>query len=153
MAYLASAYVVDFALQPEESTSATEVIIREEGTISVVVFDKKAIGAAVAQETFPKYDGLPVVIRDVGQIVFKAKGDFKPANTDSITFNLSGKAQLEWLYDDASLKKALVGKSRSEIPAILQKYPTIEKADISLRPFWSRSFPSDISKVVVQRAP
>ena len=78
-------------------------------------------------------------------------GDFKPATADSISFNLSGPASFEWFYDELALKQALVGKSRNETATVLQKYPTIEKADISLRPFWSRSFPDTLDKITVNK--
>lgn len=150
--YFPGAYTIEFTALPEESASASEVTIKEEGVLSIVVFDKKTLGAAVASVELAKYDRLPVILKNAEELTFKSKGDFKPGSTDSISFTLSGPAKFEWLYDENGLKKALLGKSRSEIPAALQKYPTIEKADISLRPFWSRSFPDSLEKVIIKKA-
>jgi hypothetical protein len=152
VAYFTNGYSIDWKTLPEQSPSASEVTITQEGTISVVVFDKKALGRAVASEEIDKFDGQPVVITNLDKIAFKPKADFKPGTSESIAFNLSGTASFEWFYDEATLKEALLGKSRSEIPAVLQKYPTIEKAGISLRPFWSRTFPDSLDKITVKRA-
>ncbi|HEY0908025.1 MAG TPA: hypothetical protein VGE35_01610 [Candidatus Paceibacterota bacterium] len=151
MAYFANGYKIDFVSLPEESPSASEVTLKEEGTLSLVVFDKKAFGGAVAKSEISGYDGLPVVVTNTGELVFKPGTSFNPAVADSISFNLSGPAAFEWYYDEQALKEALAGKARSEIPAVLQKYPTIEKADISLRPFWSRTFPEALDKIVVKK--
>jgi len=151
MVYFANAYTIDFKMLPEEFPSASEVTLKEEGTISAVVFDRKILGSAVAKAELSKYDGRPIFITNNDNITFKPKGDFKPTS-DTITFNLSGSAAFEWYYDELTLKQALLGKSRSETAAILQKYPTIEKADISLRPFWSRSFPDSLDKIIVKKS-
>ncbi len=151
MAYFANGYDISFAMLPEESPSASEVTLKEEGTLSLVVFDKKALGSAVAKSEISGYDNLPLVLTNTDKISFKAKPDFNPAASDTISFNLSGAAAFEWYYDELALKQALADKSRSEIPSVLQKFPTIEKADISLRPFWSRSFPESLEKIVIKK--
>lgn len=150
--YFKDAYVIDFVTLPEESPSAGEVTIQEEGTISVVVFDQKNLGRIVANSEIKSYNGLPVVITNPKDITFKPKSDFKPSQSESIAFTLSGKASFEWLYDENSLKQDLLGKSRAAIPAVLQKYPTIEKADISLRPFWTRTFPDSVDDIVIKKS-
>ncbi|MEN9621767.1 MAG: hypothetical protein RLZZ67_201 [Candidatus Parcubacteria bacterium] len=151
-AYFSNGYSVDFKSLAEASPSASEVTLREEGTLTLVVFNKQLLAGAIAREEISKFDGQPVVITNLDKITFKPKSDFKPATADSITFNLSGPASFEWYYDETTLKQALLGKSRSEIPAVLQKYPTVEKADISLRPFWSRSFPDSPDKILIKKA-
>ena len=149
--FFPNAYTIEYKILPEESASASEVTLKEEGVLSMVVFDKKILGSMVAKTELSKYDGQPVTITNIDKIVFKQMGDFKPATADSISFNLSGPASFEWFYDELALKQALVGKSRNETATVLQKYPTIEKADISLRPFWSRSFPDTLDKITVNK--
>ncbi len=136
---------------PEEVISDSSVNIKEEGTVSVVVFDKKQLGSAVAKASAKDYKGDPIVITNLDKITFVPKGDFKPGTSDSISFSLSGSAQFEWLFDELALKQALVGQPRSSIPTILQKFPMIEKADISIRPFWMRKLPATLDKITIKK--
>ncbi len=151
-AYIPNAYTIEFKSLPEESKEANEVTLRQEGTLSIVTFDQKALGTTLAQKELSKYDGLPVIITNLETLSFKPKGDFKPTTTETITFTVSGRAAFEWYYDELTFKQGLLGKTRAQIPVLLQKYPTIEKADISLRPIWARSLPDSLDKVVIKKA-
>ena len=50
------------------------------------------------------------------------------------------------------LQNALIGKPKEDLAATLAAFPTIEKVDLVLRPFWSRSFPDKPEKVKIERA-
>ncbi|HEU5114738.1 MAG TPA: hypothetical protein VFT82_03155 [Candidatus Paceibacterota bacterium] len=144
------AYTVDYTALPDEA-SGDQVTIKEQGVISAAIFDQKDISTALADEYIKGYNGDPVIVPDFSSLVFTPK-DFKPASSDSITFHLAGNASFEWIYDENALKNALKGQSRGNTPSILQKFPMIEKADISIRPFWSRSFPDSVGKITVKKA-
>jgi hypothetical protein len=101
------------------------VTIREEGTITAVVFDRQVLSEAIAQGNVPKYAGDPVVATNLDSLSFAPKGEFKPATSDSIVFSMAGSATFEWLYDGDLLKGALAGASRADIPAALQQFPMI----------------------------
>lgn len=145
-----NAYSIDFQAQPDEATSATEATIKEDGTISAIVFDRRRLAAALARQYAKDYKGEAVSVPLLPSLVYSAK-DQKAGGADSLAFHLSGNAAFEWVYDEAALKEALKGHTRAETPAILRKFPMIEKADISLRPFWSGSFPGRADRIAVQK--
>ena len=52
--------------------------------------------------------------------------------------------------DAAELSRNLAGKKLSEVKTFFGGETRIEKADLSLRPFWARSLPQDASRIMVK---
>jgi nitrogen fixation protein len=142
---------IEYKSLPEQTVSDTEVKIQEEGTLTSVVFDRKQLSSTLAESKITEYNGEPILVTNLEDLAFVVKEPFSPASADSIFFSLTGGAEFEWLYDEASLKESLAGEPRSAIPSVLQKFPMIQKADISLRPLWARKFPSSPEKINVQK--
>lgn len=149
--FYGNAYSIEYQPQPDEAISASEASIKEDGTIFAVVFDKKQLASALARSYIKDYKGDPVTVPLASTLVFTPK-DFKPSTAEAITFHLAGNTAFEWVYDEATLKLALKGQSRATTPTILRKFPMIEKADISLRPFWSTTFPGGVDKITVKKS-
>ncbi len=145
-------FAVDFVSLPEESLSGREVLIKVEGTLSAAVFNKKAFSSYLAAKIIKGYQNDAVTIKDPQSISFTPKSDFRPAANQSVSFSLSGTPVFEWIYDEMLLKDALRGANRDEVIPILQKFPMIEKADISIRPFWRGSFPSKVENITIKKA-
>lgn len=72
-------------------------------------------------------------------------------NLNKLNFKVEGSAVLIWRTDEVSLKSDLLGRKKSEVPAILKNYPTVSSADATVRPFWKRSFPKEADKVTVKK--
>lgn len=70
---------------------------------------------------------------------------------DKIELRVSGKSTLLWVTDEIKLRDELVGKSKREISNILKQYPTISSANLTLRPFWKRTFPNQASKITIKK--
>ncbi len=142
---------IEYRSLPEQAVSDTEVKIQEEGTLTAVLFDKKQLSSVLAKSKLAGYNNEPIIITNIEDFTFAAKEPFNPATANSILFTLTGNAEFEWMYDEASLKDSLAGQPRSAIPSVLQKFPMIQKADISLRPLWARKFPSSPEKIDIQK--
>jgi hypothetical protein len=147
-----NAYLITFLPLPQENLSNDQVTIREEGTISGFVFDKKMLSTFVARQKVNEYKNEPILIENISDLSFTPKKEIHPATDSDVTFTLSGNAHFVWVYDEVTLKGALTGKSRDEVPVAIQEFPMITKIDISMSPFWRRSFPDEISRITIQRA-
>lgn len=145
------AYVVTFTDMPEEAVSDTQVTLKKQGTLTAAVFDKVAFSEALAQERVQGYAGEPVQVRDWTKVTFTPKAGFNPAS-QSIAFGLGGTAAFDWTYDEVALKTALKGQSRQAVQSVLGKFPMIQEADISIRPFWRTSFPDSLGAITVRKA-
>lgn len=139
---------------PEERGAALATV-RETATGAVYLFKREDLARAIAEAAFPAYTaGAPVEVPELDTLVFRLKdpiGD-TPAQTDTIRFTISGAARAVWLYDETKLRNALAGRPKSELALILASFPTIERVDLIMRPFWSRSFPKNPKKVSFERA-
>ncbi len=66
---------------------------------------------------------------------------------DQISFELSGNAQAVAVVPEENLKKDLAGASKSNLASILTKYPSIDNANVKIRPFWKNTFPLSIKDI------
>ncbi|KKW10847.1 MAG: hypothetical protein UY50_C0025G0019 [Parcubacteria group bacterium GW2011_GWA2_49_9] len=141
----------DEPLTPEARGEGRSAV-RERITGAAYLFKKTDIAQAVAQALVPSFDKLPVEIPDIGALSFQLTepptGNL--AEVKTLRFTLTGNAKIVWQFDGAKLQSALVGKPKDDLAATLAAFPTIEKADLILKPFWSRSFPSNPKQVVIE---
>jgi hypothetical protein len=147
-----NAYLITFAPLPQENLNNNQVTIKEEGTISGFVFNKKTLSTFIARGTIKDYKNESILIENIGDLLLTPKKEIHPATDTDVMFNISGNSQFVWVYDEDMLKGALVSISRDEVPSAIQAFPMIEKIDISMSPFWRRSFPDTISRITIQRA-
>lgn len=72
---------------------------------------------------------------------------------DEISFFVTGNAVAVWRTDEIALKTNLVKRNKRDIPSILNSYPTIISATVTIRPFWKRTFPDDSTRISIKKLP
>lgn len=149
--FFSNAYSIVYTALPDENTSDSQATIKEDGTIYATVFNRSQISTAIAKSSIKNYAGDPLVVDNLEGLVFQGTS-FNPATSTAISFKLTGPAVFEWSYDESALKEALKGQSKSNISVLLQKFPMIEKANISIHPFWFSSFPGSVSKITIKKS-
>lgn len=139
------------SLQPEEREGGMSAV-REKLTGSAYLFKYEDLAKAVAQTSIPNFNNLPIEVPNLLSLLFELKElpTGNPADAKAIRFTLRGNAHIVWLYDAEKLKSTLAGKQKSELLAALSNFPTLEKADLVIRPFWSSTIPSNIGKITVK---
>ena len=142
-------------LAPAASATAGQADVKEQGTLTAVIFPNAALAQAVASSTAGLgYQGEPVTLADASTLSLAPVGGFPNADAASFSFTLSGTASLTYQVDSARISSAIAGKSRSEAETALTNYPEVKRAIIVLRPFWRSSLPEDPSSIsVVVEAP
>ncbi len=121
------------------------------GTLTGILFDEQKLTAKIAQDNIGKYDGSPVYIPNIRDLIFSV------VNTDStnlsdvknISFSLTGNAEIVYKVDVSKFTQDLLGKSKSEFHTILAQYPNIDSATLVLSPIWKMSIPAETKKVNV----
>ena len=63
---------------------------------------------------------------------------------------MQGNPHLVWRFDEVKLKHDTLAKSKDEFREVLANYPSIQKAEVTLRPFWRRSFPDNPDKIKIE---
>lgn len=132
------------------ATSSTDgmVDIKEQGTITAVVFQNSALAKKIAGAVAGlNYQG-ELTLSGVDNLLF-ASANMPNSDTSSFSFTLAGTASLVYTIDPSRITAVIAGKTRSEAKTALDNYPEIKQAVIILRPFWRQTFPQDPASIKV----
>lgn len=136
-------------LTPSATTGMIDV--REQGSITAVVFPNAALATAIASSvTAIGYRGEPLTLRSSEGLKLTAERGLPDPDDTSFSFTLSGTVSLVYTVDSARIAAAIAGKTRSAAEVALTNYPEVKRAIIILRPFWRQSFPEDPSAISVE---
>lgn len=120
-----------------------EVALSVSGTLYGFLLEEERLTRKIAETTLENYDGNEVYIANIQDLDFSIHNQdaisFK--DTNNITFNLAGNATLVWKLDGEEIIPDLLGRRKKEFPQVLSGYSSVKSGDVSLSPFWRRSFP------------
>jgi hypothetical protein len=136
-------------LPPISSATTGMVDVREQGTITAVVFPNAPLAKAIAKSVSGlNYQGEPLTLLSATNIHLSAS-TFPELNAPSFSFTLTGTASLVYTVDPTRIAITVAGKTRSAAEVALTNYPEIKRAILILRPFWRKTFPQDPSTITV----
>ena len=136
-------------LEAMPSATTGMVDVREQGTITAVVFPNAALAKVVGTSIAGLgYQGEPLTLAPTSDMLFTAPR-FPDPDTTSFSFTLSGTAALVYTVDPTRIAAAIAGRTRSAAEVALTNYTEVKRAVIVLRPFWRQSFPQDPSTIAV----
>ena len=138
-------------LAPAPSSTTGQVDVKEQGTITAVVFPNAALAKAIASSiTDFGYQGEALTLASTSDVTLKAGNDGIPDTSASLfSFTLSGTASFVYTVDSSRIAAAVAGETRSAAEVALTNYPEVKRAIIVLRPFWRQTFPQDPSSISV----
>lgn len=135
----------DLRQTPESSGKAS---LSQTLTATVAVVRLADVAAASTAQAVEGYDGAAVMFKDPSAVKISAAAGTKPVGKFDITVTNMG--SVVWQYDKNAVKNALVGKDKNTFEAIVTSFrPALTGADVTLRPFWSNTFPSNPDKITV----
>lgn len=142
-----------FSSLPSVQSGDDLVTIKEKATLRVPLFKHNDLAEFLASKTITTYSGEPVRIRNVDELNFSYT-DSEISSSDisslsSLSFSLIGKPLIVWEYDSEQLREDLAGKSMTAISTVIPGYPGINKAVITGKPFWRRTFPTEPSDIEI----
>lgn len=138
------------ALASVPSATAGQVELKEQGTITAVVFQNISLAKAIALSAGRLgYQGEPIMLTSASGLNLSATEGFPSSDAKSFTFTLSGTASLIYTVDPTRISAAVSGKTKTAAQVALSSYPEIKNAFLILRPFWRSTFPQDPSSISV----
>ncbi len=142
-------------LPQSPSEEGGNVTVNMRGNLYGVMFKRSELAAFLSLQKAPVAVGDPVAFESLEPLTFSMVGEAPVdlLSADKIDFSVTGSARLVWKTDEVALQTALAGQSQSELPQILQNFPTVEKAEAHIRPFWKSSFPEESGEIVVKLLP
>jgi len=144
---------LSFSFDPVVQTPSSNgnVVLKKKGTTSAVIFDRSGLSKAVLAKILP--DAAPDIIKVTNlpalKFTYDPKAIFDPNSSITVNFNLSGNADLVWVFDENKLKTDLLGLSKTNAKAVIGNYKAIKEAWITTHPFWNQTIPSDPAKVTL----
>ncbi|MFZ2167794.1 MAG: hypothetical protein WAV50_02905 [Minisyncoccia bacterium] len=136
-------------LSPVPSSTTGQVDVKEQGTITAIVFPNTALAEAVATSVAGLgYQGEPISLLPASSLKLSSTG-LPDVDASSFSFTLAGTASLGYVVDPTRIAAAVAGKTRSAAQVALTNYPEVKRAIIILRPFWRQMFPQDPSTITV----
>lgn len=149
---LPGATVTSFAQMPATAgNDSKSVNVEEKGTATAIVFPATALGKAIAYQTVGTYAGQEVRLETADTLTLAPKdGSVIAVGTDSFAFTLSGNARVIWTVDADKIAGSVAGKSRNAAQTILAGFPEVERAVLSLKPFWAGSLPEDPKEIKIE---
>lgn len=140
-------------LPQTESSNRSSATFNLRGNLEGVMLKAVDLSTHLAREKAALAPGDLIDLFTLEELDFAfAEGSSSRAlSADEINFTVSGSATAVWRTDETALKSDLLGKSKKEINAILNNYPTVESANVALRPFWKTSFPRDGEDILIKK--
>lgn len=142
---------VEFESEPSVE-EGDEVKVVEKATLYGVLFNKEKFAKHILKNTTASSDDEPVAIQDISTLTVTVnnKSDVRPWEEEEFELTIKGNARIVWTFDEDKLKEDLSGRAKAALPTVLSGYPSIEKAEVVLRPFWKRSFPDKVKKIKIE---
>ena len=137
----------DLESAPSATTGMVE--IKEQGTITAVIFPNAALASAIASSVAGLgYQGEPLTLASADNLLLAA-ANMPNLNDEVFSFTLAGTAALTYVIDKDRISAAVAGKTSSAAEVALTNYPEVKRAVIIPRPFWRRTLPQDPSSILV----
>lgn len=132
---------------PSSTTGMVE--IKEQGTITAVIFPNTALAKEIAYSVAGLgYQGEPLTLASTDSLLVAFTS--MPSPSDEVfSFTIAGTASLIYSVEEGRISAAVAGKTRSAAEVALTNYPEIKRAVLILRPFWRQTFPQDPSSISV----
>lgn len=138
----------DLAAAPSATTGTVD--IKEQGTITAVVFPNSALAKSIAQSVSGlDYQGNPLTLQSATGLQLSSTSGLPDSQATSFSFTLVGTASLVYTIDSTHIAAVVAGKTRSAAKVALTNYPEVKQALIILRPFWRQTLPQDPSAITV----
>ncbi len=128
----------------------SNVPVKVKGTLYGFLLSEETLTPKIAKAGVSEYDDAPVYIPNIRDLTFSLLDtDISYSDVQSINFNISGNPKIVWTFDETEFKQSLLSKKKSEFNQILSQYTNVQSAQLSLSPFWIRSFPSKLKDIKV----
>jgi len=135
---------------PSSPSSTTGMVdVKEQGTITAVVFPNAVLAKTIAATISSlSAQNVSLTLAPTSSLRLSAPSLPEP-NAPSFTFTLNGTAAFNYTVDPTVIAAAVAGKTRSAVEVALTNYPEVKRAIIILRPFWRQTFPQDPASITI----
>ncbi len=137
----------------ENTGDASDFDLTAEGELLVYIVKQDDMEEIIARKKISDFQSANISIPRIDKFAFSLIGKriINPSNLVNFSFRLTGTSSIFWDFDDNLLKERLSGIDKGDYQMIFKDFPTIEKAEVVLKPFWLRSFPEDTKRIKIEK--
>ncbi len=138
---------------PQSAGSGSNIVINMRGNLYGVMFKKSDLSNFLAQKKLGTAPSEKIDIPNYSslEITFASVPPSDLLSSSDVSFKIKGNALAVWQTDEVALRADLAGKKKSEVQSILNNYPTIASASVTVRPFWKNSLPEATDKIRINK--
>lgn len=130
-------------------SKVSDVPLALSGTLTVYLLKQDSLVKAIAKKSISQYSGEPVGIPKLSSFEVVPATPVFSENDTTFSFSLSGSDFIVWSINSDDIKSTLANKKKSEFQSLLSSIVSVDRAELVIKPFWKRSFPSDVSRIKV----
>lgn len=147
---LPGAATTTYQAQTSSPSATTGMVdVKEQGTVTAVVFPQSALAAAIAKQTLSQtYNSEPLTFASTDSLTLTSS-TIPDTSLDTYTFSLSGAPTLVYNIDSSRIAAAIAGKTPASAEVVLTALPEVKTAVLVLHPVWKKTFPEDPSQIQV----
>jgi hypothetical protein len=144
--------MVSYSAPQAMTTDAGESQLTMHGTINAVIFKETELTKALVASVVAQADQDKVRItniKDLHIILDPASAIGDPATMEDIKITIDDSMNVVWLVDDTVLQDALAGIKKRDFETKMLQFKNIDKAELSLKPFWKMTLPQKTSAIKI----
>ena len=119
------------------------------GTATAIVFDKRELSTYMARRVLSGAGDADLLVGNWEELTAAIDQTTDLGTREDLSLDISGNALFVWQVNEEALKKDLAGIKKTEYTKVFLNYPAVNTAEVSISPFWSRSFPSNVSRIKI----
>ncbi len=117
------------------------------GIAYVYLLAKESLAEKIAKTSMPNSTyGQTYRVLDYSSLIINPKSTIQKENI----LTIKGEGILIYDTDYEKIKSELAGKDENEYSNVFSDFPSVEKADIDISPFWVHTFPKNINKLKIE---
>jgi hypothetical protein len=146
-----NAVILDLDQVQSDSTGENEVKLTQKGSLHAFVFKKENITRNLVKDLVADYDNNKVYIPTLEtlSVELMSSTEITPSKVDTISLSIKDSAKVIWEIDEEKLKESLLGIKKRKFESALAAFKNIDRAELSVKPFWKNSLPSKASQIKV----
>ncbi len=149
-----SAISITYTELPPTQYGDNLVTLKEQATLQIPLFKNTDFASFIAKAVITGYEDEPVRIDNLQNLTFAytdaTTSRSNIANLSSLSFKITGVPKLVWTFDGEKMKTELMGKEKTAFNGVLKGYTGIERGEVEVRPFWQRSFPTNLKDIIIK---
>ncbi len=144
-----------FVISPEgvtQTSAENKITLTEKGTLYVYLFPEKTYADYILGLVLKdKKDGHESIVNmHEVKIIPSALGSSDPSKEAELDLKIDGDPKIIWDIDQTKVVDALKGKTKKEFGTIMASFVEVDKAELSISPFWVRAIPKNGRDIIIK---